>query len=62
MSGKICGSCANWRCDDPLHLKGHCILDRRERPHGAMCDTCIKFESAFANYLHSKLKGEEDDT
>lgn len=43
MSDKICGSCANWRCDEPLHLKGHCIIDRGERPHGAICNTCIKY-------------------
>jgi hypothetical protein len=47
MSGKMCGHCANWRCDDLLHLTGHCIIDRIERFHGAMCDTCTKYQSKW---------------
>lgn len=47
MSGKICGHCTNWRCDEHLHLTGHCIIDRRKRSHGAMCDTCTKYQSMW---------------
>ena len=45
MSEKICGYCTNWRCDEPLHLKGHCIINRMDRFHGTMCDTCTKFQN-----------------
>jgi hypothetical protein len=41
---KICGECDNWRCDEPLHLTGHCIIVREIIPHGRMCDTCTKFK------------------
>lgn len=42
---KICGYCTNWRCDEPLHLKGHCIINRMDRFHGTVCDTCTKYKS-----------------
>lgn len=44
MSDKICGYCTNWRCDDQLHLIGHCIINRMTRAHGTMCDTCTKYQ------------------
>lgn len=43
----ICGNCTNWRCDEPLHLTGHCIIDRMKRFHGTMCDTCTKYQSMW---------------
>lgn len=43
--GNICGNCANWRCDDNLHLTGHCILSRLDKFHGA--DACSKYEYKF---------------
>ena len=47
MGGRRCGHCTNWRCDEPLHLTGYCIIDQRKRPHGAMCDTCTKYQSMW---------------
>lgn len=47
MSGKICGHCTNWICDDQLHLKGHCIINRMDRFHGTMCDVCTKYQSMW---------------
>jgi hypothetical protein len=43
--GHICGNCANWRCDDNLHLTGYCILSRLDKFHGA--DACSKYEYMF---------------
>ena len=44
MSGKICGNCTNWRCGEPLHLTGHCTINRMKRPHGTKSDTCTKYQ------------------
>ena len=38
-----CGNCKNWRCDDVLHLKGHCVINRMDRFHGEVCKTCTKY-------------------
>lgn len=46
MSCKVCGTCINWRCDDPLHLSGHCINDMRNTYyHETRCDTCTMYQS-----------------
>ena len=47
MGGKICGHCTNWRCDEPLHLKGHCIINRLDRFHRTMCGTCTKYQNKW---------------
>ena len=47
MSGKICGYCTNWRCDEPLRLIGHCTINRGVIPHGRICDTCTKYQSTW---------------
>lgn len=44
----ICGYCVNWRCDDPLHLTGHCALYRTEQFHGDLADACTKYKTIFA--------------
>jgi hypothetical protein len=62
MSGKICGNCVNWRIDSPLHLMGHCIINRMDIPHGRICDTCTKFESKWEYtrpLTKEELKGDE---
>ena len=43
MRDEICGHCANWRCDDPEHLVGHCIINRMTRFHGELGTDCTKF-------------------
>jgi hypothetical protein len=60
MSGKICGHCTNWRCDEPLHLTGpgHCITNRMERFYGTMCDTCTKYQSMW-EYTRSATEEEK---
>lgn len=59
MSGKICGYCTNWKCDEPLYLKGHCVIDRIDRFHGTMCDTCTKFQSIW-EYTRPLTKEEQE--
>lgn len=59
MSGKICGNCTNWRCDEPLHLKGHCIINRLDGFHGTWCDTCTKYQSMW-EYTRPLTKEERE--
>lgn len=47
MRSKICGNCTNWRLDEPLLLTGHCAVNRMKRFHGAVCDTCTKYQSMW---------------
>lgn len=49
---EICGWCANWRCDDPLHLTGHCVINRMDVFHETRCKTC-------KDYIY--LRSEVDD-
>lgn len=42
-----CGDCIHWRCDDLLLLKGHCVINRLDKFHGAECATCVKYESKW---------------
>lgn len=42
MNKKMCGYCEHWRCDDPLHLIGHCTINRIEGPEERMYDICKK--------------------
>ena len=44
---KICGYCVNWKCDNQLHLKGHCTVNRMDRFHGEKADTCTRYESMW---------------
>ena len=59
MSCKICGYCINWRCDEPLHLTGHCIVDRRNTYHETRCDTCTEYQSIRENNKPKKNKKEK---
>ena len=45
--GNICGNCANWRCDDLLHMTGHCSLFRLDKFHGADANNCLNYEYKF---------------
>lgn len=58
MSGKICGHCTNWRCDEPLHLIGHCTINRLTCGYGRMCDTCTKYQSMW-EYTRPLTKEEQ---
>lgn len=49
MSEHICGHCINWRCDDPKHMTGHCIINRMDRFHGDVSKNCTKFQTHFAS-------------
>lgn len=56
METKICGKCINWRCDEPLHLIGHCIIYRGIVPHGRMCYTCTKYQKGGVQYEGTEPK------
>ena len=58
MTEQICGHCTNWRCDDPLHLKGHCIINRMDRFHETMYDNCTKFQIRWTDKLSIKSNGD----
>ena len=58
MTNKICGHCTNWRCDDLLHLIGHCTINRMKIFYGTMCDTCTKYQSMR---VKDKLNNELED-
>jgi len=59
MSKRICGHCTNWKCDEPLHLTGHCIIDRIKRFYGSMSDTCTKYQSMW-EYTRPLTKEEQE--
>ena len=61
MSGRICGQCTNWRCDNFLHMIGHCTIDRMKRPHGTKCDTCTKYQSIW-EYIRPATDAERGET
>lgn len=44
---KICSNCANWRCDDLLHLVGHCTVNRLDKFYGEEADSCTKYKYKF---------------
>ena len=60
MSGRICGYCTNWRSGDPMHLIGHCTIDRMKRPHGTKCGTCTKYQSMW-EYTRPLTQEEQGD-
>ena len=43
----ICGDCVYWKCDDVLHLVGHCTVDSARRFHAERCDTCTDGKHKF---------------
>ena len=51
---QICGWCTNWRCDDPIHLTGHCIINRLNVFHGTRCKTCKKFKDVREDINNGK--------
>ena len=60
MKGDICGHCENWRCDDPLHLIGHCMLNRMDIPHGTMAYTCMEYKPRYTiNFGEQEPKDNE---
>ncbi len=67
MSGRICGHCTNWRCDNPLNMMGHCTINRLECGYGRMCDTCTKYQCKWeytrpemARHIAENERGEEE--
>ena len=59
---EICGDCVNWRCDDALHLVGHCTVNRMQRFHGERCVTCTKYAPRFIfDTDYQKEEGDKDD-
>ena len=59
MSNRICGYCTSWKCDNLLHLSGHCIIDQMKRFHGSMCDTCTNYQSKW-EYTRPLTKEEQE--
>ena len=63
MSGRICGHCTHWRCDNFMHLIGYCTITRTKRFHGSMCDTCTKYQSmwGYTRPMTEEEKGGADN-
>lgn len=55
---KYCGDCTNWRCDNPLILKGHCNISRMIAFHDS--DACDSNYQSKWEYERPALPGDNE--
>lgn len=55
MNDKICGHCLNWRCDDYLHLKGHCVICRLDIFHGTFTGDCKNYQDKYKRGINNDI-------
>lgn len=57
---KYCGDCTNWRCDNPLILKGHCNFWGSIKFHDTtFAELCKEYQSKW-EYTRPVMEGDKE--